>query len=647
MERADLEQWKAREVARLLALVETQRRYYQEIVASIPVGLMVLSADLGILLANGAARQIFGLRRDSLQHRLDTLLPGGVLDRVEEVLKSGTPETGILVETERENKRRLRIGILAIRNWDNEAAPEALLTIEDLTGLGAAPPTARPASNQAPVISPSELIDQVEAVIWAVELSSLRFVYVSPEAERLFGFPREHWTANVSFFTDRALAADRDWLAQSAGRAVEKGEGYSGEFRAPASDGRILCLRESARVLPDSEGRPNFLIGVTVDVTERRLLEEQLVQSERVEAVTRLASRMAHDLNNVLMILTGYGEELLNSIPPGNALRADVQEILNATERMSGLTSQLLAFTRKAGAAAGSFDLEPALSAWGQRTGAVGLEFKLSSETNHVRANDAELEHAVAAIIDRARQAMAGSGTIGIQTSRMEISEEARQRNAPLEPGAYAVIAISAPIPTPQGDARASLFECFLPGKEPWDATAAAMSRAYGMVRQWGGDISVAPGVEGSIFRVFLPLVEPTEAPVAPAPEPEPKSLATILVVEDEAGIRALVRKILRRQGYDVLEAANGEEALAVCAEHGAAIDLLVTDVIMPQMGGQQLVNRLHEQGRDMKVLYVSGYSDDPAIYARELPAGTAFLQKPFTLGALLDKVKEVLTAYQ
>ena len=201
------------------------------------------------------------------------------------------------------------------------------------------------------------------------------------------------------------------------------------------------------------------------------------------------------------------------------------------------------------------------------------------------------------------------------------------------------------------------MFECSLPGKEPWDDVAATLSRVYGIVRQWGGDLSVSNGPRSAtVYRVFLPRIEARAGEIvaesAGAVEPltaaaeAPAPLATILVVEDEAGIRALVRKILRRQGYEVLEAANGQDALALCREHGQRVELLITDVLMPQMGGRELVERLQTQGHDMKVLYVSGYTDDATVYSGNLPPGTAFLQKPFTLGSLLDKVKEVL-AYQ
>jgi hypothetical protein len=673
MERADLEQWKAREVARLLSLVETERRYYQEIVASIPVGLLVLSPDLSIISANRAIRKIFGLRSgDALRGRLDAVLPGWVLDRVMEVLKTGVAQTNILVEPETYEKRRLRIAILPIRSWDDEGAQEALLSIEDLSQIEQAPQLSLPLNVEPPSAparaaevpepsahaqdrSGSEILDNVDAAVWTVALAAMKFTSVNRHAEQLLGYSPEHWK-EASFWMDRVHPADRDWVAQSYQRAIDREEAHVCEFRAVAADGRIVWLRERARVVADSEGRPSGLIGVSIDVTERRLLDEQVTQAERVEAVSKLASRLAHDLNNMLMIVTGYGEELLNGLPQGSSLRADVQEVLTATERMTGLTSQLLSFARRQAAPAGTVELETMLATVQQYLRVlVGdqteLELKLSPEPNVVKADSSQLEQIIAAIVDRLREAAQSKGRIRIETSRLDITEDLRRADAPLQPGAYGAIAIRGTGRAFEGDLRSSLFESVLPGKEPWDDSNTAISRAYGTIRQWGGDIAVSNDLlEGPVIRLLLARVEetiekqPKPKEVVEAPPVEPISqLETILVVEDEAGIRALVRKILRRQGYDVLEASNGDEALAICREHAGQIDLLITDVIMPEVGGRELVDRFHEMRRDAKVLYVSGYTDDATIYSGKFPPGTAFLQKPFTLGALLDKVKDVL----
>jgi len=672
MERADLEQWKGREVARLLALVETERRYYQEIVASLPLGLLVLAEDLSIVSANRAIRKIFGLRGDALRGRLGKLLPGWVLDRVTEALKTGVAQTNILVELETEGKRRFRVSIVPIRSWDDEAAPEALVSIEDLTAVEQTAQLSRAslaepnhgATHAADILEPrspaprapgSEILDNLEAAAWMVDLPGMTFTFVSRHAERLLGYPVDHWTKNASFWTDRVHPADRDWVTRSYQHAIDRRQTHVSEFRAVTADGRAIWLRERARVVSDSEGRPIGLIGLTLDVTERRLVEEQLTQAERVEAVSKLASRLAHDLNNMLMIVTGYGEELLNGLPQGSTLRSDVQEILTATERMTGLTSQLLSFARRQAAPAGTVELETLLGTVQQYLRVLmgeqaELEVKLSPEPNVVKADASQLEQILAAIVDRLREILQSQGRIRIETSRVDIREDLRRPDTPLQPGAYGVITISGIGRPIQSDLKSSLFESVLSGKEPGDDSGTAVTRAYGTIRQWGGDIAVSDDpLKGPVVSVFLArLPEAVESQAEPRVVEAPPAdtafhLETILIVEDEAGIRALVRKILRRQGYEVLEASNGEEALAICREHAGPIHLLITDVIMPEVGGRELVDRFHELRGEAKVLYVSGYTDDSTIYSGKFPPGTAFLQKPFTLGALLDRVREVL----
>src|ERR1700690_4400332 len=252
MERADLEQWKAREVARLLGLVETERRYYQEITASIPVGLLVLSPDLAIISANRAIRKMFRLTASPLRSRVDTLLPAWVLDRVTEVLKTNCPQTNILV-SDPKTGRRLRFGILAIHSWDDESSPEALISIEDLTGIRDVGVPVPPGPTTG-----SEL-DNLNAVVWTLDLASNTFLFVTQNATRLLGYPIQHWTNNVSFWTDRVHAADREWVTQAYRQAIQRGEAHPAEFRAVTADGRVLWLRESAQLLTDAQGRPRYL----------------------------------------------------------------------------------------------------------------------------------------------------------------------------------------------------------------------------------------------------------------------------------------------------------------------------------------------------------------------------------------------------
>jgi CheY-like chemotaxis protein len=512
MERADLELWKAREVARLLALVESERRYYQELAATIPVGLLVVSPDLTVLSANRAIRQIFGLTESPLRTRLDTLLPAPVPDRVAEVLNTGGRQTNIMVSHSKTG-RRLRVGILAIRSLDDEVAVEVALSIEDLTNIA------------------------------------------------------------------------------------------------------------SVGVLVPGTGE--------LDVNAE-LLDGLRVQSERVQALRELAARLAHDLNNMLMIVTGHGEEAINGLAANSPLRADVQEILNASERMSVLTASLLAFTRRQPATLAHVDLESVLSSIETRS---GLEIRRSLRANVVKAEPQRLQEIVKALIEGERQVV-------VETSHVEI-------RAGLKPGTYGVMDITLSARAFDPDKKHDWFEAVLPPKDASGNWASAVTRAYLSVRQWGGDIAVSAAVGGgTLVRVFLESAAEAGGPksaTAVARESAGRTSETILVVEDEPGIRALVQKILTRHGYEVLEAANGEEGLAVVRSRPGAIDLLITDVMMPGMGGPELVERLRGQGIDIKVLYLSGYTDDPNIYAAKFPPGTAFLPKPFTLAALVDKVREIL----
>ena len=692
MERAELEQWKGREVARLLALVESERRYYQEIVAAIPVGLLVLSHDFSIVSSNRAIRRIFSLRSgDPVRGRLDTLLPGWVLDRIQNVFKGSESVDHLMVE---HGGRRLRVSALPIRNGDEDHPYEALVSIEDLTSVPAPEPAAAPvlepvvavveappeaaqpqpaepeiepasAPTPAPTTEPAtaeaiELLQSLNAIIWAVDLPAMNFLFVTNTAEEVLGYHPDHWLNTPGFWAGRIDPADRDAILKSYYDAIQHGSRHSCEFRATTAGGRSVWLRETARVLPGAEGQAKHLIGLTIDITERRQLEESHVRAERMQAIGKVASRLSHDLNNMLMIVKGYGEELLNHA--SDAVKADLKEILFATQRIDTLTNQLLGFTRRQAAPAETIDVSEILSGLeGSLRHAAGPNVTIDLQIDaglQAKADRAQLEQLLSSLAARAQSTLHEGGRLAIAIGESDISEDLRSVERVLAPGPYVVVTVEDNGGLLAHDAQMALFESFLPVKDLTGETGAILSRSYEYVQQWGGDISVAAMQSGTRISIFLPHagrkpiaetpVAETEAPAAveeqAAPAVAETVFETIMVVEDEGGIRALVRKILKRQGYTVLEASNGEEAMKICQEHTGKIDLLITDVVMPNIGGRELVDKLKERCGDMKVLYVSGYTDDAGIYAAELPPGTAFLQKPFTLGSLLDKVKDVLS---
>lgn len=650
MDRADLEQWKGREVARLLALVETERRYYQEIVASIPVGLAVLSADRSILSANRAFRHTFGIRAEDLRRKtVDQLLPSELLrSKIAEAISTGAPQHNLEIHSE-SGDRRLRASVLAIRNWDEETELEALLVLEDLTGTTPQEP-GQTATESAPQITGRRIVPlpEIPAIMWAANPATLEFTFVEGDTNEVFGYPPEHWTSTSDFWMARIYNDDRESTMDFYRDAIRGGGRHACEYRVTTADNRIVWCRDSFRVVLDEHGTAIRMTGVLTDVTDRRRTEQQAIQAERMDAVMALSKSLTHDLNNPLMIVTGYGEELLSHLPESDPARDDMAEILNAGERMSAITNQLLTFTRKQAAPTEEMDVAAVVREVGSR---AGIDIGGCASAIWATADRDQLQHAITALAARLHRYSTTTSEIHVSCATEIVNEYVP--GEVLAPGSYAdiLLAINAPVPS-----QAQAFESLLPGKDP---TGPEIAKAYAIVREWGGCISQTQSPEGHAeFHVYLPAVEPphveepaeaeTAAPepeAEPQPEPEPEipELETVLVVEDEGGIRALVRKILRRQGYHVLEAGTPDEAIATARAFGKQVDLLVTDMTLPQRNGRALAEDLKAIFPDLKVLYVSGYTDDATVYAGDLPPGAAFLQKPFTLGSLLKKVRDVL----
>ncbi|MGD0618693.1 MAG: PAS domain-containing protein [Bryobacteraceae bacterium] len=651
MDRSDLEQWKPKEVARLLALVEAERRYYQEIVAGLPIGLMVLTPDLSIVSANLAVRRVFGLRSgDPLRGRLDALLPSEVLDQVRQVFSSNAARNGVLANLlPGHGAGRVRIAIQPIRSWDYSGEQEVLLTIEEMAEptaeLSPPQPEVEHAAETMPEPGAVELLQNLDAIVWAATLPDRQFLFVSDAAERVLGWTAAQWTESPTFQLDRIHPGDRERVEREYTAAMESGAPLTLEFRVLHADGGWRWLSERVRTLLDDDGTPRHLVGFAIDITAHRHEEQARVQAARADALTRLCSRLAHDMNNLLMIVNGYTEEIVNSFAGASALQADLAEVRNAGERLSAIADQLLAFTRRRADDATSLDAsrllsEIAAALSGTIPEGIGLTLS-SSGAVWVRAAREQLIETVRAFVEHAVRTLVGAGEITLATEAA---------------GDFGAITIRYAGEVLAPEAWQALFEGILPSKDIPASVVQGISRGWTWVQEWGGAIEVesTPGA-GTTVAIRLPAVEPPamapepppavtvpteEPPPAVEPEPQPE---TVLVVEDETGIRILVRKILERQGYRVLDAPQADAAIRLCQEFAGQIQLVITDVIMPEMGGREMVQKLLQIRPGIKVLYVSGYTDDEEVQAANLARGSAFLQKPFTLGALLDKVREVL----
>lgn len=684
MERTDFEQWKAREVARLLALVETERRYYQEMVATLPVALVVLAADRSVLSANRAFRHMFGLRTEDLSRKtIDHVLPSDQLvEKIRNAHVQGS-QPDLFLDL---GDRSLRVAVVPVRNWNDETELETLLMVEDLTAIAAArggAPALPPAPAQTvaveeplpaapiapavpePVVAPAPL--DIPAVIWEAD-ADLTFKSVKGAVEPLLGYPAAFWLETPQFFSERIHPEDRAAVLAFYAAAISHGGDASAEYRAVASSGADVWCREIIRV---SETEPRIITGVVTDIGRRKQLEEQLLTAERTSALHGMASRLAHDLNNPLMIVTGYGEEMLNALPAAHPMRADVEQILSATERISGLTGQLLTFTHRQSKPAEPVDLNAMIAGLEEKIvqavgESVAVEIALAADSVWALAEPEQLEQVILTLVSPARDDAQERSRVVIGCEVDTIAEYLTPST--LKPGVYARMMIHDNGRGLDAEKRVTVFEGVVGGKPADQNVGQALARAYAIVREWGGDIAFfSEPFRGSTFAVYLPYFEPepqvVDVPVeveeiAPEPPPveepvvtpEPEApaevtLETILVVEDEPGIRALVRKILRREHYIVLESGTAEEALAVAAAHTGTIHLLLTDVVLPQMGGRELAERMRATSPSLDVLYVSGYTDDEAVRMGAFPPGSKFLQKPFTLGALVGKVREALDA--
>ena len=383
-----------------------------------------------------------------------------------------------------------------------------------------------------------------------------------------------------------------------------------------------------------------------------RQTEAQLQQSQKMEAVGRLAGGVAHDFNNLLTVIRGYSELLLSRFEPGDSMRKDMEEVKKAADRASGLTRQLLAFSRRQFIAPKIVDLNALVmnmdSMLRRLMGEDIIELcaELSPKTGAIRADAGQIEQVIMNLAVNARDAMPTGGRLTIETRNVTVGKAARHDTIGVEPGAYVLLAVRDTGHGMDAETRSHLFEPFFTTKEKGKGTGLGLSTVYGIVKQSKGSITVdsVPG-QGTTFNIYFPLIDregPGSAGTADAVAPA-RGKETILLVEDEPAVRGLVHETLRLHGYTVLEARHGIEALMTVAKHTGPIHLLLTDVVMPQMSGPEVAEKLHSLRPDVKVLYMSGYPDHPVFEHGGVSRETSFLPKPFTPNALTKKVREVL----
>ena len=402
----------------------------------------------------------------------------------------------------------------------------------------------------------------------------------------------------------------------------------------------------------DEHEEVQFIGGVGIDITERRQLEDQLRQSQKMEAIGRLAGGVAHDFNNLLTVISGYGHMIMRDLQQDDPLHSCVEEVLKAASRATSLTNQLLAFSRRQVIQPKILDLNGLVANMDRMLRRVigehiELETVLSPGIGSVKADAGQLEQVIMNLAVNARDAMSEGGKLSIRTSNVDVRRSSRM-HADVRPGSYVRLTVADTGRGMDAEIMVHLFEPFYTSKETGKGTGLGLSTVYGIVKQSGGEIVVEsePG-RGATFNIYLPRIADVtqRAPFTEGERPVRAGTETILLVEDELGVRQLVREMLQRLGYKIHEASGGADAVKIFAQHQDTIDLLLTDVIMPQMSGRELAERLKALRPSLKVLYISGYTDDMLAHHGVLESNVYLLQKPFAPDELAKKLREMLDA--
>ncbi len=490
----------------------------------------------------------------------------------------------------------------------------------------------------------------VQSAVYGIFRSSIddRFLDVNPALVSMLGYDSDADLMRMRIGADVYVEpGDRDRLVQLC---LRTGRLESEEVRWRRKDGALITVRLSGRPVLNERGEAEGFEIIAEDVTEHRQLEEQLRQSQKMEAVGRLAGGVAHDFNNLLTVIKGYSELMIEELPAKDPMREEVEEVRKAADRAASLTRQPLACSRQQVMAPRIIDLNTVVENMDKLLRRllgedVELYTSLDKHLGAVKADPGQIEQVIMNLAVNARDAMPKGGKLTVETRNVALDELYAREHATVKAGNYALVAVSDTGVGMDAETRSHVFEPFFTTKEQGKGTGLGLSTVYGIVKQSGGYIWVYSELGmGTTFKVYLPRVDARVDISSGVTKAVPRTgHETVLLVEDEDGVRALIRQVLHRAGYTVLQARHGGEALLTCERHEGKIDLLLTDVVLTQMSGHELALRLLKLRPDMKVLYMSGYTDEAVVHHGVLTAGSAFLQKPFTNEALARKVREVL----
>ncbi|HUB80779.1 MAG TPA: PAS domain S-box protein [Bryobacteraceae bacterium] len=493
------------------------------------------------------------------------------------------------------------------------------------------------------------LLESASQAIVSIDRAG-RIVLANRRAEEIFGYTGEELLgARIEMLLPEPKRAahghERDnFFAHPRTRPMGIGMDLAGRRK----DGSEVPVEVSLSYVEVEEG--TFAIAFVSDISQRKRLEEQLLHAQKMEAVGRLAGGVAHDFNNMLTVISGYNRMILDELSTMDPLRGYAEEILKAADRAGALTNQLLAFSRRQIMQPRVINVNAVIiqtQKMLQRLIGEDIELVLDLGVNvgNIKADPGHVEQAIVNLAVNARDAMPMGGHLRIETSDVVLDENYARTHMGVKPGEFTMIAVSDDGHGMEAEVRRHIFEPFFTTKEKGKGTGLGLATVYGMVKQTGGDIWVysEPG-QGTTFKLYFPRVlEPLSDSAGDPSSTRESGGETILVVEDEQAVRDLTVRILRQLGYTILTASSGVEALEISQTHSGHIDLLLTDVVMPNMSGRQLADHLQVSRPRTKVLFLSGYTENTVVHHGVLDAGVDFLPKPFSRENLSKKLREVL----